>query len=77
MRWLHQLGMKVRMIFGRTQAGAQLEDELLFHLDRQAEENRAAGMSPQEARLAALRIFGNPALLREQTRGPLGQQLPL
>ncbi len=60
--------MKLRMLFARGRAGAQLDDELSFHLDRQTEENRAAGMSPEEARAAALRVFGNPALLRDQTR---------
>jgi hypothetical protein len=29
---------------------ADLEDELAFHLDRQTEENIAAGMTPQQAR---------------------------
>ena len=39
-----------------------------FHIERQIAENVAAGMSAEEARYAALRAFGNPALLREQTR---------
>ncbi len=68
MRWLHQFAIKVRMIFGRAQAGVRLDDELRFHLDRQIEENLAAGMDPDKARAAALRSFGNPALLRDQTR---------
>jgi predicted permease len=68
MRQLTQLVMKLRMLFARGRASAQLDDELRFHLDRQAEENRAAGMSPAEARAAALRAFGNPALLRDQAR---------
>ncbi len=68
MRWLHQLAMKLRMLFVRGQAGTRLDDELRFHLDRQIEENRAAGMSVGEAHAAALRAFGNPALLRDQTR---------
>jgi predicted permease len=68
MRWTHQLAAKLRMLFARGRAGAQLDDELRFHLERQTEENRAAGMSREEARAAALRAFGNPALLRDQTR---------
>jgi predicted permease len=68
MRWFDLVTMKLAMLFGRRTAGAQLEDELHFHLDRQIAENRAAGMNAQEARYAALRAFGNPALLREQTR---------
>ncbi|HTW62507.1 MAG TPA: ABC transporter permease [Terracidiphilus sp.] len=68
MRWPHQLAMKLRMLFARGRSTAQLDDELRFHLERQIEENRASGMSLEEARAAALRTFGNPALLRDQTR---------
>jgi predicted permease len=68
MRWIDLLAMKSAMLFGRRNAGAQLDDELRFHLDRQIAENVAAGMNAEEARFAALRSFGNPALLREQTR---------
>ena len=68
MRWLHQLWMKVTMLLGRGNAGAQLDDELQFHIDQQIAENRVAGMSEEEARQAALRTFGNPAALRDQAR---------
>ena len=49
-------------------ASAQLDAELRFHLENQIAENRAAGMSAEEARRAALRAFGNPALLRDEAR---------
>jgi hypothetical protein len=52
----------------RNHLGAELDEELRDHIDRQIEDNLARGMSPEEARLAALRKFGNPALLRDQTR---------
>jgi putative ABC transport system permease protein len=68
MRWLTQLRMKIIMLFNRGQPAARLDDELRFHLDRQIAENIAAGMSAEEARYAAVRSFGNPALLREQAR---------
>jgi predicted permease len=68
MRWLAQLQMRMRMLLRRGHAGARLDAELQFHLDRQIAESMAAGMSAEEARYAALRSFGNPALLREQTR---------
>jgi putative ABC transport system permease protein len=56
------------MLVGRGEAGTRLEKELEFHLDQQIAENTAAGMTAADARSAALRTFGNPALLREQTR---------
>jgi putative ABC transport system permease protein len=60
--------MRIQMLFGRDKAAARLNEELRDHLDRQIAENVAAGMSPGTARQTALRTFGNPALLREQTR---------
>ena len=68
MRWLDQLRMRVLMLFRRGTAAARLDDELSFHLERQIAENIAIGMSTAEARYSALRTFGNPALLREQSR---------
>ncbi len=68
MRWLAQLRMRIVMLFWRPKAAARLDDELSFHIDRQIAENLAAGMSAEEARHAALRTFGNPALLRDQAR---------
>jgi predicted permease len=67
MRWFEQLRMRILMLFSRRRAVTYLNDELAFHLDRQVAENIAAGMTPEEARFSALRIFGNPALLREQS----------
>jgi predicted permease len=64
--------MRMRALFGRGGESARLDDELEFHLERQITENVAAGMSNDEARAAALRAFGNPALLREQTRATWG-----
>src|SRR5271155_868974 len=68
MRWLAKLQMRVAMLFHRNQAGSRLHEELRFHLEQQIAENIAVGMSPDEARHAALRAFGNPAALRDQAR---------
>ncbi len=68
MRWLNKLFLQCRMLFLRRQAGDELHDELQFHIDQQIAENIAAGMTAEEARLAALRLFGNPAALRDQAR---------
>ena len=68
MRMLSQLMMRIKMLFHRGRAGAELNDELAFHLDQQIAENIAAGMNPKAARQAALRLFGNPEQMREQAR---------
>jgi predicted permease len=68
MRTVDKLLMRIKMLFRRDRAGAQLQDELQFHLERQIEENLTAGMNSADARRAALRSFGNPTALRDQTR---------
>ena len=57
MRWWH---------FGKRDA--DLERELRSDLEIEEEEQRENGLSPEEARFAARRAFGNPTLIREQTR---------
>jgi len=72
MRWFEQLRMRILMLFRRRRASARLDDELSFHVERQIAENIAAGMNAEEARYSALRTFGNPTLLREQSRASWG-----
>ena len=45
-----------------------LDRELRADLELEEDEQRERGLSPHQARYAALRAFGNPALIREQTR---------
>jgi hypothetical protein len=47
---------------------ADLERELQSGIELEEEEQRECGLSPEEARHAALRAFGNPTLIREHTR---------
>lgn len=49
-----------------------LERELQSDLELEEEEQRDRGLLPDEARYAALRAFGNPTLIREQTREAWG-----
>jgi len=48
---------------------ADLDRDIEDHLQRETEDNIARGMPPTEARLAALRKFGNITLAKEDTRG--------
>jgi putative ABC transport system permease protein len=52
----------------RQRALADLDQDIREHLDRETQENIERGMSPAEARAAALRKFGNVGLIQEQTR---------
>ncbi len=47
---------------------ADLERELESDLEQEEEEQRERGLPPEEARYAARRAFGNPTVIREQTR---------
>ncbi len=68
MRWIEKMRMRLKMLLRRKQESQRLDAELQFHIERQTDENIAAGMFPEEARHAAIRIFGNPAVLREHAR---------
>jgi hypothetical protein len=45
-----------------------VEEELRAHIEMRAQDNLAAGMSPEEARYDAQRRFGNSSLVKEDTR---------
>ncbi len=51
---------------------ADLERELRADLELEEEEQRGSGLSPEEARYAARRAFGNTTLIREQTHEAWG-----
>ena len=68
MRFFDRFRMAVATLFHRNAETERLNDELQFHLQQQIAENRAHGMTEDEARSAALRTFGNPTLLRDQAR---------
>src|SRR5450759_43970 len=52
----------------RRRALADLDQDIREHLERETQENIDRGMSPADARAAALRKFGNVGLIQEQTR---------
>src|SRR5579884_3822803 len=52
--------------FRRKQRLAESREELQFYIDSETEDNIARGMPPEEARAAAKRKLGNPALIREE-----------
>ena len=59
---------KLRWLAQRRSREQQLAAELQFHLEEEAEERRAAGLSAREARGAARRELGNLGLVQEDTR---------
>ena len=63
-----QLWRRLLFYLRRDKFDRELEEEMRFHLEMKAEENLAAGVSPEEAGYAAQRQFGNQTLLREISR---------
>ncbi len=65
MRWLSELGRRMRMLAGGRRFDRELEEEMALHRELRAQEKRSAGMDEDEARHAAQRQFGNELRLRE------------
>lgn len=55
-------------LFRRDRIEAEMKAEMQAHLEGLSERNRAAGMTPDEARHAAMREFGGLAQFAEQAR---------
>jgi hypothetical protein len=58
----------VRGILGRRRASAEADEELAFHVAQATAAHRRRGLSPTEARQAALRDLGGLAQAREAVR---------
>src|SRR4051812_17662096 len=58
---------RITNLWRRERLDADIEEELRSHLEMAAEDAERVGMSPEEARLAARRRFGNELLIRERT----------
>jgi putative ABC transport system permease protein len=72
MLWTQRLWLRLQSLFRGGRAAQQLHDEVRFHLDQQIAENISAGMSPEKARHAAMRTFGNVMLVQEDARRTWG-----
>ena len=69
--WREVLG-RLRSLRRWRRQETELDEEIRVHLAMEMEERIAAGMSPEDARAAAQRDFGNVPLIRELTRESWG-----
>src|SRR6201993_564192 len=67
-RWWDVLRMRFRSLAKRQRLETELDKELRYHIERQTEENIAAGMNAREARQAASRMFGGVSQIEEECR---------
>ena len=72
MRWITILRLRVRSLLRRSRVDEDIDEELRYHVERQADELTARGMEPVEARDTALRMMGGVGQQREACRDALG-----
>ena len=65
---LRQLYARFRSAWNWSRKESELDEEIRFHLSEEAEERAAAGLTADQARVAAKKDFGNVSLIREVTR---------
>src|SRR5688500_7852598 len=63
---------RMRALFHREVAEADLDDEIRFHIEHETAENVRRGMSPTDARRAALVAFGGVTRAKEDHRAVRG-----
>jgi hypothetical protein len=68
LRWVSPLRHWWRLVFRRSIVEQELSEELQFFLDHQIAANLALGMSPEDARRAALREFGGVLRVKDACR---------
>jgi len=62
-----ELGSRIKFFFAGKKR-LEVDEEIRFHLEREAEENMARGMTPEEARRRAAIAFGGKERAREECR---------
>ena len=70
--WWFTAPLKLKSLLFSRKAEHELDEELKFHLDRKIEEGIANGLSPKEARYAAMRAMDGLEQRKEQMRDMRG-----
>src|SRR6266481_6872048 len=66
--WLYTIPLRLRSLFRSRRVEQELNEELQFHLERKIEEGIAQGLSPDEARYAAMRAMDGLEQRKEEMR---------
>ena len=75
MRWSTKLRLRLRSLFRSSSVEQELTEELQYHLERLIDDHIAAGLSPDDARYAALREMGAMEQRKEECRDARGLRL--
>jgi macrolide transport system ATP-binding/permease protein len=74
---LRDLFYRLRTLVNRQRADDELQEELRYHVDREAEKYRAAGLSAEEAKRRAQMAIGGLAQAEQECRDARGTRLLL
>ena len=66
--WWFTLRLRLRSILRRSEVEGELQEELRFHLEHKTQQGIADGLSPEDARYAALRAMDGLEQRKEQLR---------
>jgi hypothetical protein len=66
--WLYTIPLRLRSLVRRRHVEQELNEELEFHLEQKIAEGIAKGLSPKEARYAAMRAMDGLELRKEEMR---------
>ena len=72
MRWLTDVGFRLRAVFARRAMERELDEELSFHLEMEAAKLEREGVPPREAIRRARLAFGGQERFRERARESWG-----
>src|ERR1700691_796065 len=72
MRWLARFRKILQSLFRRQRIESDLDAELQYHLEQEIEIGIEAGLSPEDAKLAARRLVGPVPLYKEECRDAWG-----
>lgn len=72
MRGIKDVWFRLKALFGRRGLDRDLDEEVRFHLEMEAEKHRARGLSAEEAYRRARVSFGGEERFKEATRASWG-----
>src|SRR5215203_4286202 len=65
MKWLNTLLARIRALLRRDIVLQDIDEEMRTHIEMETEANRELGMPPDEARLSAVKSFGNLGSIKD------------
>src|SRR5437762_723104 len=71
-RWLRRMTLRLRTLFQRDRVERELAEEFQFHIEQRIAMEIARGLSPEEARFAALRAMEGVEQRKEECRDMRG-----